>query len=145
MRKMCLKLLCCVAVLGLLVGCRHSPDEVLIRQGIEAATNAAEHAHASALADVLSEDFDGNAGALTRSDLLQLLRAASFRGETIHALTGPVTIERRGERYVARFAVTLTSGGKLLPGQMGVYQVETAWRREGHQWLCYSASWVRPM
>ncbi len=143
MRKMCSKLLSCVVVLGLLVGCRHSPDEVLIRQGIEAAANAAETAHASALGDVLSEDFDGNAGALARSDLLQLLRVASVRGETIHALTGPVQMEQRGERYVARFTVTLTSGGKLLPAQMGVYQVETAWRREGRQWLCYSASWVR--
>lgn len=143
MRKMWSKLLFCAVVLCGLGGCRQAPDEVFIRQGIEAAANAAEHAHASALADVLSEDFDGNAGALARSDLLQLLRAAAFRGETIHVLSGPVEMEQRGERYVARFTVTLTSGGKLLPAQMGVYQVETAWRREGHQWLCYSASWVR--
>ena len=145
MKKMCSKLLCCAAVLGLLAGCRHRPDEVLVRQRIEAAANAAEHASASTLADLLSQDFDGNTGALTRSDLLQLLRAASFRGETIHALTGPVEIEQRGERYVARFTLTLSSGGKLLPAQMGVYKIETAWRREGHQWLCYSASWVRQM
>jgi hypothetical protein len=143
MRKTWSKLLFCVVVLMVLAGCRHPPDEVLIRQGIEAASKAAEHAEASALGDVLSEDFDGNAGALERHDLLQLLRAAAFRGETIHALTGPVEVEQRGERYVARFTVTLTSGGRLLPAQIGVYQVETAWRRDGQQWRCYSASWTR--
>ncbi|MFC4526629.1 hypothetical protein ISN76_11805 [Dyella halodurans] len=145
MRKIRSKILFCTVALAVLAGCRSTPDEALIRQGIDAAANAAEHAHASALAEVLSEDFDGNAGALARSDLLQLLRAAALRGETIHALSGPVELEQRGERYVARFTVTLTSGGKLLPAQMGVYQVETAWRRDGHQWLCYSATWVPQM
>jgi hypothetical protein len=145
MRKTWSKLLFCAVVLAVLAGCRSTSDEALIRQGIEAAANAAEHARASALDEVLSEDFDGNAGALARSDLLQLLRAAAFRGETIHALSGPVELEQRGKRYVARFTVTLTGGGKLLPAQMGVYRVETAWRREGHQWLCYSATWVRQM
>ena len=145
MGKMYSKLLFCGVVLMVLAGCRHPPDEVLIRQGIETAAKAAERADASALSDVLSEDFNGNAGALERHDLLQPLRAATFRGETIHALTGPVEVEQHGERYVARFTVTLTSGGKLLPAQIGVYKIETAWRREGHQWLCYSASWVRQM
>ena len=142
MRKTWSKILFCAAVLAVLAGCRSTPDEVLIRQGIEAAANAAEHAHASALGEVLSEDFDGNAGALARSDLLQMLHAAAFRGETIHALSGPVEFEQRGERYVARFTVTLTSGGRLLPAQMGVYKVETAWRRDGREWHCYSATWT---
>ncbi|WP_266181791.1 hypothetical protein [Dyella humicola] len=142
MRKIWSKMLFCTVVLAALAGCRSTPNEALIRQGIEAAANAAEHAHAAALGDVLSEDFDGNAGALARSDLLQLLRAAAFRGETIHTLTGPVEIEQRGARYVARFTVTLTSGGKLLPAQMGVYKVETAWRRDGREWHCYSATWT---
>ena len=62
---------------------------------------------------------------------LGMLRAAAFRGETIHALTGPLTVEPRGDRYVARFTVTLTSGGKLLPAQIGIYEVETAWRKDG--------------
>ncbi len=141
MRRMCLKLLLCGLVLMILGGCRHTPDETLIRQDIEAASAAAEHANASALGEVLSEDFDGNAGAMERHDLLQLLRVAAVRGETIHTLAGPVELEQRGERYVARFTVTLASGGRLLPAQMGVYQVETAWRRDGREWHCYSATW----
>lgn len=127
---------------AMLGGCRHAPDETLVRQGIEAAANAAEHANASALADVLSEDFDGNAGSADRRQLVGMLRAAAFRGDSIHALVGPVSLEARGERYVASFTVTLTSGGKLLPAQMGVYKVETAWRKEGREWHCYSATWT---
>jgi len=54
---------------------------------------------------------------------------------------GPVTIEHRGERMMATFAVTLTSGGKLLPDQLGLYQVESAWRKDDGKWRCYTASW----
>jgi hypothetical protein len=55
---------------------------------------------------------------------------------------GPVSIEHRGERMVASFTVTLTSsGGRLLPDQLGVYQIESAWRKEDGTWRCYTASW----
>ncbi|PXV60562.1 hypothetical protein SAMN04487785_102285 [Dyella jiangningensis] len=125
-----------------LTACHRTPDESRVRQGIEKAEQAAEHANASALDDVLSDDFNGNNGEMERRQLLGLLRAAAFRGETIHALTGPIEVEPHGDRYVARFTVTLTSGGKLLPAQIGVYRVETAWRKEGGEWRCYSATWT---
>lgn len=144
MRKMLVKpLLCGLLALGV-SACHRTPDESRVRQGIEVAEHAAEHADASALGDVLSDDFDGNAGAMDRRQLLGLLRAAAFRGETIHALTGPITVEQRGDRYLARFTVTLTSGGKLLPAQIGTYNVETAWRKDGREWRCYSATWAAP-
>ncbi|WP_345779543.1 hypothetical protein [Dyella sedimenti] len=124
-----------------LAGCHRTPDESRVRQGVEAASLAAEHADASALGDVLSDDFEGNDGTAERRQLLGLLRAAAFRGETIHALVGPVEVEARGDRYVTRFTVTLTSGGKLFPAKIGVYKVEAAWRREGREWHCYTATW----
>jgi hypothetical protein len=141
MGKKWLILLICSLFAVTLGGCRHAPDETLVRQGIESAADAASHASASGLGDVLTEDFDGNAGATDRRQLLSLLHAAAFRGDTIHALVGPVSVEPRGDRYVASFTVTLTSGGKLLPAQIGVYKVETAWRRDGREWRCYSATW----
>ena len=141
MRKRLANPLFCAAMALALGACHRAPDESLVRKGIDAAEQAAEHADTSALGDVLSEDFTGNDGAMDRRQLLGILRAAAFRGETIHALSGPVQVEPRGDRYIARFTVTLTSGGKLLPAQIGVYQVETAWRREGHDWRCYSAIW----
>lgn len=125
-----------------LAACHRTPDESRVRQGVETAERAAEQADASSLDALLSDDFSGNNGEMERRQIVGLLRAAKFRGETIHALTGPIEVEARGERYIARFTVTLTSGGKLLPAQIGVYQVETAWRKEGREWLCYSATWT---
>ncbi|GAB2791656.1 hypothetical protein [Dyella kyungheensis] len=134
-------LFCALLAIGL-VACHRTPDESRVRQGVEAAEQAAEQADASALDALLSDDFSGNNGEMERRQIVGLLRAARFRGETIHALTGPIEVEARGERYVARFTVTLTSGGKLLPAQIGVYRVETAWRKEGREWRCYSATWT---
>jgi hypothetical protein len=54
-------------------------------------------------------------------------------------------VEQRGERLVADFTVTLTRGTHLLPGAAGVYEVETAWRMEGGEWRCYSATWKRQL
>jgi hypothetical protein len=132
----------CVFLAIGLTACHHTPDESRVRQGIETAERAAEQADASSLDALLSDDFSGNNGEMERRQILGLLRAARFRGETIHALSGPIEVEQRGDRYVARFTVTLTSGGKLLPAQMGVYQVEAAWRKEGREWRCYAATWT---
>ena len=137
---------CLMMVLALaLAGCRRTPDDVAIRQAIEAAAQATEQVDASALLGQLTDDFDGNDNAMRRQDIGKLLRVARFRGETLHAVLGPVDVQPRGDRYVADFTVTLTSGGKLLPSQLGVYKVETAWRRDGHDWRCYEATWVQPL
>ncbi|WP_243050929.1 hypothetical protein [Dyella sp. RRB7] len=145
MAKTLIWALFCGAAISTMVGCHRAPDELLIRRAIEHATTAAERTDASALGDPLADDFDGNGGELDRQQLVDLLRVAHFRGETLHALTGPITVEPHGERYVASFSITLTSGGKLLPAQMGMYKVETAWRKEGSAWRCYSASWTRQL
>jgi hypothetical protein len=137
---------CLMIVLMLvLAGCHRKPDEALIRQGIDVAAQATEQVDASALLGQLTDDFAGNNGDMNRQDIGNLLRLAKFRGETLHAVLGPVDVEPRGERYVADFTVTLTSGGKIFPSQLGVYKVETAWRREGHDWRCYEATWTQQL
>ena len=137
-----------VLLLGVVVGLlvyHRTPDEKLIRQSIDAAVQAVKQADASALSAQLTDDFAGNNGAMTRQDVANPLRLARLRGETLHALLGPVDVEKRGERYVADFTVTLTSGGKMFPAQLGVYKVDTAWRREGRDWRCYEASWTQQL
>ena len=131
-------------VIGLLVYHR-TPDEKLIRQSIDAAIQATEQADASALSALLTDDFDGNSGAMTQQDVANPLRLARLRGETLHAVLGPVDVEKRGERYVADFTVTLTSGGKVFPAQLGVYKVEAAWRKDGREWRCYEATWTQQL
>lgn len=126
-------------------GCRRTPDETRIHEAIASSAQAAEAGDASAMIASLSEDFDGNDGSMQRSDLANLLRMLRLRGEHVGVTMGPVHVERRGERFVADFTMTLSSGGKLLPAQLGVYQVETGWRRDGRSWVCYTAHWTRPL
>ncbi|WNL44532.1 hypothetical protein RKE25_13970 [Dyella sp. BiH032] len=140
MRKVFSALFSIVLAAGL-AGCHRAPDEVRIRQAIESARLAATETDAGRLTDVLSEDFDGNDGTMSRKDLGNLLRLARFRGESVRAVMGPITVEPRGDRYVATFTITLGSGGKLFPAELGVFEVETGWRREGREWHCYTARW----
>ena len=126
-------------------GCRHTPDEQQVREAIAAVAQAAEAGAASDVSAPLSDDFDGNAGELDRRGLTSMVSLLALRGEHIGVTMGPVSTEHRGERIVATFTVTLTSGGKLLPDQLGLYEVESAWRDEDGKWRCYTASWKHAM
>lgn len=134
-----------VIVLGM-SACRHRSDEAQVRAAIDAAAQAAQAGSASDLGVPINEEFDGNAGELDRRSLTSMVRLLSLRGEHVGVTMGPVSIEHRGERMVANFTVTLTSGsGRLLPDQLGVYQVESAWRNEDGTWRCYTAKWEHAM
>lgn len=138
--------LCLLIVLSLLLAaCRHGSDEAQVRAAIAAAAQAAEARSVADLDTVLSADFDGNGGALDRRQLGGMLRLLKLRNESVGVTVGPVTAEPRGERMVATFTVNLRSGGTWLPEQMGLYHVESAWRRDDGKWRCYSASWERAL
>lgn len=140
------RLLAVAALFALaLPGCHRTPDEARVRAAIAAVAQAAEAGSASGVGEPLSEDFDGNAGALDRRGLTNVVRLLALRGEHIGVTMGPVSIEPRGQRMVATFTVTLTSGGRLLPDQLGIYQVESAWRNEDGTWRCYTATWEHTM
>ncbi|HWX67993.1 MAG TPA: hypothetical protein VNZ27_16380 [Rhodanobacter sp.] len=124
-----------------LSACHRTPDEQQVREAIASVAQAAEAGAAGDVSAPLSDDFDGNAGELDRRGLTNMVRLLALRGEHIGVTMGPVGIEHRGERILATFTVTLTSGGKLLPDQLGLYQVESAWRNESGKWRCYTANW----
>jgi hypothetical protein len=130
---------------SILPGCRRTPDEARVREAIAAMAQAAEAGSAGDVGKPLSEDFDGNGGRLDRRGLTGMIRLLALRGDHVGVTMGPVSIERRGERMVATFTATLRSGGKLLPDQLGVYRVESAWRNEDGDWRCYTATWERVM
>ena len=131
-------------VAGLLLtasGCHHTSDEQQVREAIGAVIAAAQAGDARAVVASIEDDFDGNDGALDRSGLRNMVRVQALRQSSIGVHTGPITIETRGSRIVASFVVTLTAGGRVIPDQMGVYQVETAWRKDSGAWRCYNATW----
>jgi len=132
-------------LLSALAGCRHTPDEEQVRKAIAMTVAGAEAAKASDAVEALTDDFDGNTGELDKRSLANLVRVYALRGQSIHVLLGPTTIEPRGERMVATFPVTLTAGAGVLPDNAGAYRVETGWRKEGGEWRCFTASWKRAL
>lgn len=116
-----------------------------MRAAIQQAVEAARSRDAGALDDLLTPDFVMPDSRFDRRRLLGLLRVAKLRNEKVSVLLGPVDVEMRGERIVATFTVTLGGGGRLIPERLGVYRVESAWREEGGDWLCYSARWKRTL
>lgn len=124
-----------------LTGCRRAPEEEQVRNAIATTQKAAEQGSASGVGASLSADFDGNSGDFDRRTLTGLVQLLALRQQHIGVTMGPVSVEHRGERMVASFTVTLTSGQNLLPDQLGLYRVDSAWRSEHGKWVCYSASW----
>jgi hypothetical protein len=131
--------------LAVLAACHRTPDDEQIRKAIAAAAASAEKGSSTATVADLSDDFDGNAGQIGKRDLANLVRVFALRGEKVHALLGPVSVEARGERMVATFTVTLTAGSGVLPDNAGAYRVETGWRKDGNAWHCITATWTRAL
>jgi hypothetical protein len=128
-----------------LAGCRHTPDEEQVRKAVAATVVGAEAGKASDTVEALTDDFDGNTGQFDKRALANLVRVYALRGQSIHVLMGPATIEPRGERIVATFTVTLTAGTGVLPDNAGAYQVETGWRKESGAWRCFTATWKKAL
>lgn len=139
----------CIALVFLLLSalsaCRHTPDEEQVRKAIAATVAGAEAGKASDTVEALTDDFDGDTGQLDKRSLANLVRLYALRGQSIHVLMGPTTVEPRGERMVASFTVTLTAGTGVLPDNAGAYQVETGWRKEGGEWRCFTATWKKAL
>lgn len=135
--------LCVVMAVPQLAGCHRTSDEEQIRQNIAAAAGAARDDDTAGVLDVVSEDFTGNDGDLDRHGLRQLLALRVLRHDSTGVLVGPVSVERQGDRLIATFTLTLTGGkpDSLMPDQIAVYAMTTAWRRDGSKWRCYNATW----
>lgn len=124
-------------------GCRHAPDEARIREAIARTAQAAEAADPGGVVAAVGENFDGNDGEFDRARLAGIVRLIRLRGDHVGVTLGPVDVTHRGDRLLADFSVTLTSGGRLLPAELGIYKVRTAWRRVDGSLVCYWAHWTR--
>lgn len=144
-RKPSRLLLALILLVTSLSACRRPSDEAQVQAAIEMAGQAVEAGTTSAVVTPLSNDFDGNGGEMDRRSLGNLVRLFALRGEHIGVALGPVTIEHHGSRMVASFTASLTSGGRVLPDQLGLYRIESAWRKESSSWRCYTASWKRSL
>lgn len=134
----------CFAALLLLVGaCSRPPDEVRVRDTIEAMRHAAEARSAGGVLDGIAADFTGRNGEVDRDGLARILKIEFLRNEGIGVSLGAIDVAIDGDRATARFPMTLSDrSGRWLPSGSETYDVVSGWRREGSSWVCYNATWT---
>lgn len=131
------------ALLSCAGGCSRPPDEVRLRETIEAMRQAAEARQASGLLDPIATDFTGRNGEVDRDGLARIVKVEFLRRDGIGVGLGSITIEIDGDRATARFDMTLTDGSRRwLPNGSETYAVVSGWRRDGRDWICYNATWT---
>lgn len=122
-------------------GCHRPPDTEQVRAAIHAAARAAEAGEGRATVEPLTEDFAGNHGELDATGIRQMVALARLRHERLGVTLGPISVERRGERLVANFTASFTRGQGVVPERLGVFDIQSAWRKDGGAWRCYAATW----
>jgi hypothetical protein len=130
----------------LLVGCSRTTDEQRIREAMAAMQQAMESRNPRAFMAHVSDDFIGNDAEFDRAALANLLRLEVLRNDSIGATLGPVDIEMQGDRARTQVLATLTGGsGGMLLERGSVYAITSSWKREGKDWVCFSAKWERQL
>jgi len=124
------------------VACGRSAPEERLRETMGELQAAIEKKDASALADVLAEDFIGP-GAMDRAGARRMAQLMFLRHGAVGANVGPVAIELQPGHATARFNVALTGrSGQLLPDAARLYDVTTGWREVDGEWRMTSVEWV---
>lgn len=127
---------------SLLAGCAGAPPEEALRAEIAALQAAIESRDASAVADVLAEDFIGDGG-MDRDAARRLATLQFMQRGNVGVVLGPLEVQMHGDdRATVEATVALAGGsGRFLPDSGRVHRVRSGWRTEGGEWRLASASW----
>lgn len=130
-----------VASLLLAGGCARPDPEQALRDRIAAMQEAARERSASGVLAGIDDDFSGPHG-LDREGLGRLVRLQFMQHGSVGVRLGPLDVEMFEERARVRFTAVLTGGsGRFVPDTGRIYNVETAWRRDGNDWRLIIAQW----
>lgn len=138
-RRTCLLGAACV--LAALTACSRTPDEVLIRNAIDAMVQSLETRDNRAFLAHVSEGYRDHQGR-DRNGLRQLLLANFIQHQNIKIFVTGTTIVLRDGKAEVQMHAQLTSGEQLLADRrFGTYRVHTLWLRQGGDWQVYHAEW----
>ena len=124
----------------LLAACSRTPPEEQLRTTISGLQEAMQQRDASALGDVLAEDFIGPGG-LDRDGARRMAVGMFLRYRDVGVALGPLDIELREQHATVRFTAALTGGAGMLPDSGQIHDVDTGWRLEDGEWRLVNASW----
>jgi hypothetical protein len=130
-------------MLCMLGACSRGEPEQALRQRVAELQTTLESRDASAVQQFLAEDFAGNDG-LDRRQARAMAVMVSARYKSVGVSFGPldVTMQPPANATVAFGAFTTGGGDGPLPQRIQAWDVETAWRESGGQWVLYHAKWT---
>lgn len=135
-----------IAIVLVLVACSRPPDEERVRAAIAEMQAALEDGRPADFMRHVSSDFTGADGSVDGEGLHNLLRAQVFANERIGITSGPLVIERSGDRITVRVTATFTGGSaRWLPERGSVYRLTSGWREDDGEWRCFNAQWERTL
>lgn len=133
-------------MLAALAGCSRTPDDQRIRANIESMQSAVESRSPRDFLRFVTADFTGNDDGVDREGLGNLLRVEVLRNDQVGVTLGPIEVDLQGDRATVHVVATLTGGkGGLIPERGAIYSITSGWRRDGKEWLCYTASWEQKL
>lgn len=130
-------------MLCVLGACSRGEPEQALRQRVADLQTTLESRNVSAMQQFLAEDFVGNDG-VDRRQARAMATMLSGRYKSVGVTFGPldVTMQPPANATVAFRAFTTGSGEGPLPQRIQAWDVETAWRESGGQWVLYHARWT---
>ncbi|MEO6365669.1 MAG: DUF4440 domain-containing protein [Luteimonas sp.] len=136
----------CVAVALCLLwvgaGCSRSDTEQALRASVAGLQAAVAARDATAIEDVLAEDFVGPDG-LDRQGARRMAQLMFLQHHQVAATLGPLEIALQDDHATVRFTAVLTGGaGGWLPQTGQLYDVRTGWRLQEGDWRLTSATWT---
>lgn len=138
-----MKFLFCVLLTGLLVGCgaELSVDQQVIASLEQMEESAEEGRHLDFMSFV-ADGFSGQYGGMDRREFHRFMIFQMNETRRLHAQLFPIHVKETGEGQAsAQFNILVTGGGGLLPDRGQLFEVETAWVRDGSDWLLSQANW----
>ena len=131
-----------LSVFPFLSACDRASPEQALRDTIAAMVQAVESRDAKALFDHVADDFTRDSGGLDRRQMRALLLGLLLRNRNIRIVTTVREVRIEGNRGRARLHLLATGGAGLLPERGRLWDVSSAWRREGGDWKLYNAEWT---
>jgi hypothetical protein len=132
-------------LLLLAAACQRTPPEEALRARMSALESAIDARDAGALHDLIADDFIGPGG-MDGTGARRLAQGLFLRYRDIGTRLGPLDVQVQEQHATVRFDAIVTGGaGSLLPDSGQVYDVRTAWRLEGGEWVLVSAEWAPGM
>jgi ketosteroid isomerase-like protein len=133
-------------MLAALAGCSRTPDDQQIRANIKSMQAAVERRSPREFLRFITPDFTGNDNGVDRDGLGNVLRVEVLRNDEVGVTLGPIEVDLQGDRATVHVVATLTGGkGGLIPERGAIYSITSGWRRDGKEWLCYTASWEQKL